>query len=366
MPDIALHRGPYPSPPSPDSELILAPIRGCQPEDIPGLAWTKPDFSAVEHKIVRTFAVEGKRRPNGQYIPCAICSGEHPKFLDGAVLWSPDGYLRLIGHVCAAKPEHFGEARYRNLQRQRKQEELDDTALSWLSVHASTVKSLTAVIERLRSCALYIEAQQKVFFRDVDPLAILLVNRARQHGGSLSVVQKSQGSRLVVASGGAAQSLYEDVVVGTLIGAAFLIRPKHPRSRQLEGCLQALDLIPGGEGDEPILALIDRGGEGAINVAAGAALRAAQRALKMAKECVEAEQFIDPTNLAVLKTWGEDSRNPMQFTVRRFGQRIEFVMADKSRAALNMNWPKLPDLSVLRQVVAAGLQLDLLLPQSLG
>ena len=366
MPDVALHRGPYPSPPSPDAEFILAPIRRCQPEDIPGLAWTKPDFLAVEHKIVRTFAVEGKRRPSGQYIPCAICSGESPKFLDGAVLWSLDGYLRLIGHVCAAKPEHFGEARYRNLQRQRKQEELDDAALSWLSVHASTMKSLVTVIAALKSCALYIEAQQKVFFRDVDPLAAVLANRAKQYGGSLSVAQKSQSSRLIVASGGTAQSLYEDVMIGTLIGTAFLARPKRSRSRQLEGCLQALDLIPDGEGDEPILALIGRGGEGAINAAAGAALRAAQRALKMAEECTDAGQFIDPTNLAVLKTWGEDSRNPMQFTVRLFGQRIEFVMADKSRAALNMNWPKLPDISVLRQVVAAGLQLDLLLPQSLG
>ncbi len=366
MPDIVLHRGPYPSPPSPDAELILAPIQRHQPEEIPGLVWTKPDFSATEHKIVRTFAVEGKKRPSGRYIPCAICSGEHPKFLDGAVLWSPDGYLRLIGHVCAARPEHFGEARYRNLQKQRKQEELDEAALNWLSAYGSTAKSLTAIIKELQNCAFYIEAQQKIFFRDVDLLAAVLANHARQHSGSLSVVQKSQSSRLVAASGGSVQSLYEDVVIGILTGTAFLTRPKRPRSQQFEGCLQALGMMPNGRGDEPILTLIDRGGEGAINATAGALLRAAQRALKLADECANAEQFVGLANIAALKIWGEDSRNPTRFTVRQFGPRVEFILAGKSRAMLSMSWPKLPDLLALRQVVVAGLHLDTLLPQSLG
>jgi hypothetical protein len=362
--------GPYSTPPAADDERVLGAIQRHRPEEIAGLAWTKPDFSAQGHKIVRTFAVERKKRPGLECVPCAICCSRHPKFLDGAVLWSPDGWLRIIGHVCAAKPEHFGTRDYRILRRQREQEVLDAIAFDWLHANLPALRSLAPVVAGLRGRALFAEEQQSVFFRDVPELAVLLQNAARGHGGALTVSQELAGARLVaseVARGRAARPAEHEVVnLGAMRGLAFLARPKFKRSRQLEGVAAAFGKVPAGEGEQPILDLIAMGGEQAVTVAAAVVFRAMQRALKLAQECADAERFLAADNLAVLQSWGQDARNPTRLTLRRYGSRVAFVLADRSQALLQAAWPTMPDLSLLRAVVGAGMQLDKLLPKSAG
>ncbi len=364
MPDGTHLLGPHKVAPSAEDEQILAAIRNNRPEDIDGLLWTKPDFSAEGHKIVRTFAVEGKKRGDLGYIRCAICSSDHPKFLEGAVLWSPDCWLRLIGHVCAAKPEHFGEVRYRDLRKQRQQEELDSLTFDWMAANGSAINPLIANIQGLKAFAEFFEAQQKVFFRDVAPLAMQLENAARHYGGVLSVTQELAGSRLVAAVlaessvARAAQVEFETVNLGTMAGQSFLLRPSIKRSRHLTTIAEAFQRVPPGEGDEPMLALIDRGGQHEITVTAGLVFRQMQRAVKLAEECADAERFLTSENLTVLESWGQDVRNPMKFTLRRYGSRVAFLLPDRSQATIQTIWPKLPDLSRLRAIVGAGIELD--------
>lgn len=326
------------------------------------MVWTKPDFAAPGHKIVRTFSIESKKRPGSIFIRCAICSGDHPKFLDGAVIWSPDGYLRLIGHDCAAKSEHFGAAGYRSLRKQRDQEELDNVAFAWLAANATDVRALAGTIQAIKTCALNVEEQQRLFFKNVVELADILATRARHYGGTLTVSEQLSELRQITSASGAAQSLYEDILVGTMVGSEFLSRPKTPRSRRLEGNLQALALIPEGEGEEPIFTLIDEGGEQKITVTAGAVFRALQLALKLAEECEEAARFLGNENLETLQKWGKDPRNTIRFTLRRLPRSIEFTLADRSRAVVKTDWPNLPDVTQLRRVVGVGIQLDKLLP----
>jgi hypothetical protein len=147
---------------------------------------------------------------------------------------------------------------------------------------------------------------------------------------------------------------YETVSMGVLQGAFFVKRPKSRRSKQLEGCKEALDMIPIGIGDEPILALLDQG-EGQISIVAGAALRAVQLALKLAEECAEAEMFVKSENLTRLANWGRDTRNPVGFTVRQLESQVQFVQTDRSRGTISTEWPKLPDLSAFKSMVAVGL-----------
>lgn len=367
MPDGSISGGPYTVPPSPDDERIRVPIEKGLPEEIPGLAWGKPDFKGLEHKIVRTFGVDRKKRPELDCVPCAICSGSHPKFLEGAVLWSSDGSLRIIGHKCAANPEHFGVVQYRALQEQREQEQLDSVAFNWLHANLAFFELLRAELMRLKQFALFFEAQQKVFFHNLPDLAAILENAVRRDDGVLTVTQELSGSRLVAAevkgrARGAAQSQYETVGVGAVRGVSFVKRPKIKRSRQFEGCKEALDMIPVGTGDEPMLALIDQGGEGQITITAGAIFRAIQRALKLAEECAEAEMFVGVENLATLENWGRDARNTMGFTVHRLASQVQFILTDRSRGTLSTEWPKLPDLSSFKLIVAAGIELDGLLP----
>jgi hypothetical protein len=361
MPDGSRPAPPYPTPPSSDDERILAAIRASRPEEIPGLSWTAPDFLATDHKIIRKFAIGAKKRPDGEYIPCAICSGGHPKFLEGAVLWSPDGWLRLIGHVCAAKDEHFGEARYREFIKQREQEDLDNITLAWMEVNVAALKPVAASVREFLKNVLFWEEQQKIFFRGVGELAEALEDIARRHGGVLSVVQESSGAQLVAAAmrgAAAASSIYETISIGSLSGSSFVLRPSQKRSRQLEGMLEALARVPDGEGDEPLLTMIGRDGEREITITTGLVFRAMQRAAKLADEFTDAQAFFTPENLTLLDSWGVDKRNPRPFSMQRNGPRVTFALPDKSKATLPTIWPKLPDLSALRSIVTADIELD--------
>lgn len=363
MPDGSPPPPPYPVPPSADAERIVAALKASRPEEIPGLSWTKPDFAAPSHKIIRKFDVDPKKRPDGARVACAICSLNHPKFYEGYVLWSPDGYLRLIGHVCGADEERFGQLRFRQLVKRREQEELDNLLLDWLTVNVADIRPIEQEIHAMRAFALAWETEQKALFRDVRMLAELLENAARRHGGVLTVMQESSSARLVAAAaGGAARSLHETVAIGRLIGGTFLLRPtKHKRSRQVEGILEAFAKIPQGDADAPIMALIDEDAEQAITIAGGTVFRAMERAVALADECEDARRFFQPDNIALLERWGGDDRNPLPFSVRRYGSRIEFKQQDLSRAVLNSALPSLPAFSALRAIVTAGTEVDRLL-----
>jgi hypothetical protein len=367
MPDGYLPGGPYPVPPSSDDESIRTAIRDGKPEEIPGLIWGKPDFSTEGHKLVLTFAIDRKKRPGHECIPCAMCSVDHPKYLGGAVLWSPDGWLRVIGHVCAAKPEHFGEAGYRGLRKQRQQEVIDSVAFDWLHANIEVFRPLVHGVNALKALAMVLENQQQVFFRGVPALAAALAQAAGRHGGELTVVQELSGERLAAAKdaaeaagGSAQQSRYEQIGVGRFLGMVFFSRPNLKRSRQLESVVEALNRIPPGSGEEIMLALIDQG-EHEVTTTAGLVLRAMQRALKLAEECADAKQFVCYDSLASLERWGQDSRNSMQFSVRQYDSQVTFILANKSRATLSKTWPDPVDLSALRAIIDLGSQLDGLL-----
>lgn len=353
---------PYPVPPSADAEDIVAALKASRPEEIPGLSWTKPDFAAPGHKIIRRFSVDPKKRPDRALVPCAICSLDHPKFYEGYILWSPDSYLRLIGHVCGADDARFGQSRFRQLVKQRDQEELDNLILDWLTSTINDIRPIEDEIRAMQAFVLAWEMEQKTLFRDVQMLAELLENTTRRHRGVLTVAQESSSARLfATAAPGAARNLHETAAIGALIGGTFLLRTTNKRSRQIEGILEAFACIPKGDGDTPIMALIDRGGENAVTIAGGTVFRAMGRAVALADECEDARRFFQPDNIALLERWGGDPRNPQPFSVRRYTSHVEFKQHDLSRARINSALPALPAFSRLRAIVASGTNVDRLL-----
>lgn len=359
MPDGLPLSAPYPIPPSADAERISAALRASRPEEIRGLAWTKPDFAASGHKIIRKFAVDPTKRAGRTPVACAICSCNHPKFYEGYVLWSPDGFLRLIGHVCGEDESRFGRLSFRQLVKQREQEELDNFTLDWLTDNVADIRPIEEEVRALQVFALAWEAQQKNLFRHVRTLAELLENIARRQGGLLTVMQESSGARLVADAGtGAARSRHETVAIGTLSGGTFLLRSRNKRSEQIGGILEAFAKVPKGEGDAPILALIEQGGEQAITTTGGALLRSMQRVRELADECSDARRFFQAENIALLESWGRDGRNPMQFTLQRYASKLEIRQQDLSRVLLDTEMPPLPQFVGLRAIVAAGMGVD--------
>jgi hypothetical protein len=363
-------KGPYSSPPTQEDYRIRAGMDIFQPESIPGVVWSKPDLTSDEHRIVVKFAIDRKKRPGGQFIPCSMCSKNHPKFLAGSVLWSPDGWLRVIGHVCAKKDENFGEARYRKLQRQHEQKELDDAALDLLEANIQFIRPLRKDVAALRSAMAFMEDQQRIFFRDVPTLAKQLSEAARRGGGRLTVAREISASRIASADSMVSglsvmtpMNRYEEVDVGVLRGTTFLDRPaKFPRSRQVEGVLLAFDMIPEGQGIDALYKLIDAGGENQVTVTAITVLRAVERALILAKDYADAADFMSNENLDALESWGRHRDNGFPFSIQRSDREIIFKLQDLSRARLSPNWPTIVDLSGWRQIAEAGVTLANKLP----
>ncbi len=336
-----------------------------QPENIPGVVWSKPDMSSDEHRIVVKFAIDRKMRPGGEYIPCSMCSENHPKFLAGSVLWSPDGWLRVIGHVCARKERNFGEARYRELQRRHDQEERDNAALSLLETNIGFIPPLRRDVSALRAAMEFMEGQQSIFFKGVPMLARQLAEVARRGGGRLTVARKVSANRIAAADSMVAglsvmtpMSQYEEVEIGMLRGAAFLDRPaRFPRSRQVDGVLQAFDMIPNGDGLDPLYALIDAGSGDKVTVVAITVLRAVERALELARDYADAAAFVSASNLEQLEQWGRHKNNGSPFAIRRSDREIIFKLEDLSRARLSPNWPAIVDLTGWRRIADAGADL---------
>ncbi|MSP02690.1 MAG: hypothetical protein EXR07_16820 [Acetobacteraceae bacterium] len=201
--------------------------------------------------------------------------------------------------------------------------------------------------------------------------AHLLVDAAQKQGGQLTVVEKLSDTRLAAnddaegASGSRVQSQYELIRVGTLRGQSLIIRPRIKWVRQIESVVEALNRIPTGNGDEPLLALFDQG-EAGVTITAGLVFRNIQLALELAIKLADSELFLSPDSLDALETWGRDARNTVRFSIRKTPSQITFVQADRSRATLSLIFPKLPDLTPLEALATAGLQLDKLLPKRAG
>jgi hypothetical protein len=367
-PDNVCALGPYPSVPSRWDEAIAAAIHSGRPEDIPGLSITKPDFEASGHRIVRSFALDRQQRPSKECIPCAMCSGGHPKFLAGAVLWSPDRWLRLIGHKCAAKPEHFGQKEYQRLTDEHDQDEIDEAAYQWLRANILAIRAVRPDLESFRNFAAYLEEQQRGFFRDVSALASTLREAAHRQAGVLTVTERLSDARLAAAelSGGlhrASQSQFEVVSLGRMKGLSFLDRPKVRLSYVLTNIIEALEMIPPASDSESLIeALMTLLSEKRMTITAGVVLRNLRRGLKIVQTLSEAREFVSDDNLETLRAYGADPRNAVGFTLEHFGSgMIRFVTAEKERFALPRRWPEIADIGSLAEIVEVGLTLYQLL-----
>lgn len=357
----------YDTPPSAESKEIKLAIEHGRPEDIPGLSWNKPNFVATGHKIVCTFSIDRKKRGHQGFVPCAICSEEHPKFLEGAVLWSPDKCLRVIGHICAANREHFGESGYRDLQVRRKQEQRDDAALEWLEANIGAIPAIRCLMEEIVIVAQFIEEQQSILFRNVRPFAELLFNTASKQNGELTVVEEASGAQQLLreATSGMSMSRFTTVHFGIVEGGEFFRRPNKKRSHELQVISDTLGRIPIGSPEDALLSVMD-GGEERVTIMAGMALRAVQRGLKLADQCLSARAFINDSNIELLHKWGSDKRAAIAVNVQRTAKSVTFTLAeDRSRAVLKASWPELPNMSDAKRIVDAGILLDGLLPRSL-
>lgn len=349
MPEGLNAIGPYPTPPD---ERLRAHFREIiaathQPEKIPGLIFSRPDVDGQQHALVLRFHVPRVKRPGGLFVPCAICASVHPKFLEGAVLWSSDGYLRLIGHVCAARDDAFGVARYRALEGdfRRKQQEQDD--LEWLEEFLQRLPAIKAEAATLRAAATFLQNESAAFNHSDPRLAARLRAAWKTSGGRLEVSRRSSpsmGAPRMRTSSGASE--YETEVVAAMAGRTFLRTGWKPDA-ELASILAQLDKLPTGDPVEALVQLID---QSAVGPCASAGRKLERDICNLEQKMRDGAQFLSAANIAALATWGahpDNSEPARPIRVETIGPdrgRVRLVLADRSRITMATNCPMVPRL----------------------
>jgi len=93
-----------------------------QPETFPGLYWGSL-LKDEPFEIIHTFAIDRKKRPEGDYIPCPMCQ-RREKFLEGSFVFIfKRQCIAIIGHDCASSEVKHAAFSKRKRDEERRQHE---------------------------------------------------------------------------------------------------------------------------------------------------------------------------------------------------------------------------------------------------
>lgn len=184
------------------------------PETFPGLYWGRLNTNEP-FEIIRDFAVDRKKRPNGDYIPCPMCR-KREKFLEGALVFIfARQCIAIIGHDCAAaEVKHAALSKKKRDDARRHQE---DFLMSKLHLVPGTLQT----VERLKPIAKQIDGIYHAF-RNGAPTIQKALRQARKDGGGELVLSEILDNEVVRFDAKVPRKITEDYRFGWLRGEAMV------------------------------------------------------------------------------------------------------------------------------------------------
>lgn len=285
------------------------------------------------HERVARFCIEPMKRPEQDRAPCAFCSGQHPKCHEGSILWSDDGFLRPIGHICARR---FFADRDGGWNAIETAADLRDTAAEArdnLLLILPRIPAFRAEVAALAGAAAFAQRQKDKLRQGCPRLARMLADLAKSPGSHLRVeervtdeVRRSAGG-MRTASGGASE--YETVIVGQIYGPAFVASSYSPLRSALDlqnGLVQAFGHGPDDEEAQfDRLCGVEAEGPDALVECWSAAAEVTAKLPGTWDEVRAAWDFLSPHNLKGLDTWGRQL-GPQRFAEVRLTPTAVFLL----------------------------------------
>lgn len=325
----------YAEPPFHLRELFLDHVRRTgRPEDFPGLATDRPELEQ-EHAIVTTFDVDPRIRSQGaagthDYAACCLC-GPFPKYLSGCLIWSADGHLRLIGHICGRDEKHFGRARYDDMTRiYARRIRVEDATLQLKELFPQ-LPGFIGRLETLRDPYHTIAAAMREMRRHAGDARRYMKKMADDHNGEL-VVERADGPALAggpagIRSSTGGASTQRTYMVSALRGAAFLslgFEPDMDLSRiiaSLEAALPAsfAELAAIGSDEEfgqRMNAHVEAMDEDARIRVATELRDQIQRQQRLGDRVADAAAFLTAENAANIRRWLDDPNCHVRLELR--------------------------------------------------
>jgi hypothetical protein len=309
-----LRRGPFQEPPTfgqlQDYRRFIRET--AEPEQLGVLSWTRPPRSLRHELYHPAISVERARRPEGKMVPCSLCSGGHPKCLTFYLMWSSDGHLRVVGHVCG--PKYFGVAAFRQLKADA------ERRFFALSDENFLLEELRAVAEHIRDLDLLAEPcrrlheRRREIQRDGPTLVSLLRRTAKDNNGTLVVQRlRSDASPAGLRSSTEGGSRYEDEPVAKLQGRVFLA-PSFDPVRRLQELRSPLAAMLRGRqaplSEDDVLQLVIELPEEERRKAVKAIASVRRRAIELRRMVREAGEFLSAANINGVARWAFHPDNP--------------------------------------------------------
>jgi hypothetical protein len=279
-----------------------------EPETFPGLYWGRLNKNEP-FEVIETFAVDRKKRPEGDYIPCPMCQ-RREKFLEGAFVFIfARQCIAIIGHDCAtAEIRHaaFSKKKQDDLRRQQ-----EDFLLAKL-VH---VPRTLGEIRTLMDVAKQVEGIYHDFSRGA-PTVQKALRQVRKAGGEY-LLHEVRDNPAALYNERASKKITTDYHFGPLAGEA-LVRSSYKPLSDLRRYEQWLLSFDGCDDEEKAMdmtiGLLQRGEATKAVHYIGEARRKLQR---LRWEMSTTTQFFGEYHVDNLRQWATHPLHPMPFSVER-------------------------------------------------
>lgn len=279
-----------------------------QPETYPGLYWGRLRGNEP-FEIIQGFAVDRKKRPNGEYIPCPMC-GKREKFLEGSLVYIfARQCVAIIGHDCAsAEVKHAAFSKKRKDDERRQHED-------FLMARLVKVPEMLRELEAMKRIATELERIFHKFKREA-PTIHKALRQIRKSGGDY-VLTEMVDNQAVDFDPRLPKKVARNAYFGILRGDAMVaakctfltdVRRYEQWLLSFDGCDDEEKAM------EATIGLLERNEA----VTAVKYIGEAGRQLPKLKQAMsEACSFFSDTHVADLREWAGDRLQPHTFTVER-------------------------------------------------
>jgi hypothetical protein len=331
--------GRFPTPPQAQLPEIRRVINETgQPELVPELTWTRPDKAIAHRLYLPKIQVDRARRPGGEMIACSLCDPERPKCLSFYLLWSADGHLRIVGHMCGAT--HFGQHAFREMEDAARREATRLADEDFLLEYLPRLPLWLDDLDSLAPACGHAQRLKREFAKGVPSLHVRLVRMVKDHGGALVIVRKRSGdgpSGFRSSLGGGAE--YETVPVAYLRGQSFLTPSYNPVS-ELERIEADLLSVTGGRtsqvSEEDAVEIICSMSEAGLHDARRKIEAARRRAARLVERLIEIAAFVSDAGIDELDRWARHDENEFRFTLERVPQGLAIRVRWDQKVTLDL------------------------------
>lgn len=283
-----------------------------QPEFWPRLT-VSPAPTTVLPVPITTVDIDRHQRPDGNEIPCSLCSPDRPKFLhNGKLCWYPDErVVRLIGPECIKR--FFGENEARAWRAAAEEKERKEAQENFLTRHLPSTRSMSAALERDRVAI--IESQRLYQAFRASPKIQALLRSAEKKGGYTAVQKNDREIAKVGPRGFGGSSDETEVYIGVVYGGP-LFRTKSNLIQRFEKLKRLVLALPTADNEEEAFDWVcENEGTDLINQAVNALRAAALERQEILQQINSVQQFFEKDHIDALTLFARSKPDGIEFQV---------------------------------------------------